>query len=156
MAIASTVRQYLDAAGIHYDVVEHPYTASSMQTAAAAHVPGDHVAKGVVLEDDQGCIVAVIPATHYVELGRLDESLHRHLRFAPEDKIASLFRDCEVGAVPAVGEAYGYKTIWDDSLVQSGEVYFEAGDHTDLVHIKGSDLQQMLAKADHGRISRRV
>jgi prolyl-tRNA editing enzyme YbaK/EbsC (Cys-tRNA(Pro) deacylase) len=58
------------------------------------------------------------------------------LRLATEAKLKYLLKDCEPGAVPPLGAAYGLETVWDDSLLEQSDTYFEAGDHETLVHMK--------------------
>jgi hypothetical protein len=53
MAIAPTFQRYLDQ-HVTYDVIAHEPTMSSMRTAQACHIPGDCLAKAVVLRDDGG------------------------------------------------------------------------------------------------------
>jgi len=63
MTVATTVKSFLGDKGIDYEVVTHPKTYSSAETATAAHIPDDHIAKGVVLKDADGYLLAVIPAS---------------------------------------------------------------------------------------------
>ena len=63
MAIAPTFQRYLDR-HVSYDVIAHEPTMSSISTAQVCHIPGDCLAKGVVLRDDSGYMLAVLPATH--------------------------------------------------------------------------------------------
>ena len=156
MAISITLLEYLEWKGVDYEIVEHPRTHSSMQTAEVAHVPGDSLAKGVVLEDERGYLMAVLPATHRIQLGRLHHKYNRQLGLATEDEIAGLFNDCDTGAIPPVGDAYGFDVVIDDSLTDSEEIFFEAGDHTDLVHVSGADFRELMSNADHDRFSRHV
>ncbi len=58
MAIATTLKSYLDERGVEYDTVEHTHTDTAMDSAKSAHVPPYQMAKAVVLEDDDGYIVA--------------------------------------------------------------------------------------------------
>ncbi len=44
----------------------------------------------------------------------------------------------------------------DDSLLNAPDVYFEAGDHEDLVHLSGVEFLSLLAGARHGRFSRQA
>lgn len=156
MAIAITLQQYLDSNGIRYDVMPHGYTNSSMNTAEAAKVPGDQLAKSIILEDEDGYLMAVLPATHHVEIGRLSQQLNRKLGLATESEIARLFTDCELGAIPPVGEAYGMEMIMEDSLSTCEDVYFEGGDHTDIVHVHGEDFKRLMRTAMHGQFSRHL
>ena len=154
MTIAVSVENYLSRAGVHYDVIGHARTADSAHSAQAAHVPGDQLAKGIVLKDEQGFLIAVVPASHRVDLGTLHRQLHRPLGLATEHELAGLFGDCEPGAIPALGAAYGIETILDESLASTRDIYFEAGDHRELVHVSGSDFLKLMADTPRAKISR--
>lgn len=156
MAIATTLENYLKEHQVSYDVVTHPHTMTSMQTASEAHIPGDRLIKSVVVEDDDGYLMVALPSTHRLELGRLHRQLHRRLGLATEGELAGLFKDCELGAIPPIGAAYGIETLVDDSLLQGGDVYFEAGDHEELVHISGKQFQDLFSGAKHGHYSDHV
>lgn len=156
MAIAITVREYLEKHGIDYEVLPHTYTTNSMRTAEAAEIPGDQLAKSVILEDELGYLMAVIPATHHIELGAISQQLHRRLGLATESELSMLFNDCELGAIPPVGNAYGVKMIMDDSLNDMSDVYFESGDHTDVIRVRGDDFRNLNRNAIHGHFSRHL
>ena len=153
MGIATTVRDYLEEAGIDYRLVHHAYTPNSRLAANAARVPPDQLAKPVLLEDDRGYVVAVVPASRRVELGSLERHLGRRLVLATERDVQDVFSDCTHGAMPAVGQAYGIDVVWDDCLAACPDVYFEAGDHTDLVHMSGKEFTFLMGRRPHGAIS---
>jgi Ala-tRNA(Pro) deacylase len=154
MTMASKVRNYLDRTGIHYSVDRHPHTYSSMHTAEAAHVPGDQIAKGVLLRDSNGYMLAVVPATHRVRIGELHEQLGRRLETASESELEFVFEDCEEGAVPALGPAYDLETVVEPTLCEQTDVYFEAGDHEELIHMAGEDFEELLEDAEFISCSR--
>ncbi|HKK07159.1 MAG: YbaK/EbsC family protein [Gammaproteobacteria bacterium] len=156
MAIAITLQEYLDNAGVEYDLIEHPYSSTSMQAAQAAHVPGDRIAKSVLLEDEHGYVLAVIPATHRLDLGNVHRQLNRMVGLATERELADVFADCEEGAVPPLGQPYGVEVIIDESLAWQPDIYFEAGDHVDLVHITGEAFQDLLGDVEQGQFSRHL
>ena len=58
-----------------------------------------------------------------------------------------------LGAIPAIGEAYGLETIVDDSLTVCPDVYIDAGDHEDFVHMKGVSFRKLMQHAEHAIIS---
>lgn len=153
MPVSSSLRAYLDAQGIQYEIVEHPRSVSAPRIAALAHVPGARLAKSVLLEDEQGYVMAVVPSTHRVDLARLHRYTHRMLGLAVEEEIASLFKDCDPGAIPAAGAAYGIKTVVDDSLREQPDIYFEAGDHEALIHVNQQQFSALMSGAEHGPIS---
>ena len=155
MSIAASVESHLNQLGVKYDVLLHSHTSNSTHTAQAAHVPGEQLAKCVVLEDDLGYVMAVLPAARNLDLGVLDRRLGRDLGFAAESDLAELFADCEPGAIPPLGDAYGIDAIVDDSLVGKQDIYFESGDHCALVHVSGADFLRLMGDAPRDAISDR-
>lgn len=156
MAVAMTLKEYLNRWGVDYEVVPHVHTSSSLETAEAAHVPGDKLAKCVMTEDYRGYLMVVVPANHEVEFSKLDEQLDRRLALATEEELADIFTDCELGAIPPLGEAYGIDVAVDTSLANCDDVYFEAGDHLELIHLRGEDFRDLMAGAEHGQYSRHL
>src|SRR3546814_17768878 len=71
MTIPSTLQGYLRKAGVKPQTVAHPKTLSASRTAQVCHVSGDCVAKGVLVKDAEGYLLAVIPASHHIEMDRL-------------------------------------------------------------------------------------
>lgn len=75
-----------------------------------------------------------------------------------EATLEEVFSDCEPGAVPPIGMAYGIKTIWDpqSSLGNQNEVFFEAGDHQSLVRMSGEQFHELMAPAERGKFSHHI
>ena len=151
-----TVSSYLHRNRVEFDVVCHAPTSTSQETAQAAHVPGDRLAKAVVLEDGEEFLLAVIPATHRLDRWALTEMIRRPVFLAEEADFSVVFRDCRPGAVPAIGPAYGLHTIVVDALMTLSEVYFESGDHERVIHVDGHGFESLMKPAARGTISRRV
>lgn len=57
MAVVTKVTNYLDKKGITYQIVKHPPTSRSLQTANAAHVDPERTAKGVLLKNEAGYVL---------------------------------------------------------------------------------------------------
>jgi Ala-tRNA(Pro) deacylase len=153
MAIAPTLATCLEQAGIQPEILTHDHTPSASRTAQATHVSGDRVAKAVLLKDDTGYLLAVLPASHHLRLDAVEVLTGRSLTLAAEEEIGRTFPDCEVGAVPPVGTAYGLPAVVDDSLVKEPEVYLEGGDHTTLVRVTQEDFAQLMQGAQAGVLS---
>jgi len=151
MGIAATLRDYLDRHSIEYSLLRHTETRSTARTAEEAHVPGDRVAKPVVIEDADRYIVVVIPATRRIDFTALHRSFGRQVGLATEPEVEALFRDCAPGAVPALAQAYGLDVAVDDALLDLDDVYFEAGDHRELVHVSGDAFRALMRDVPHGR-----
>ena len=153
MGIAVSLREYLDDHHINYEVMTHEPTGSSLQTAQASHVPGDCLAKGVILTREGGCVLAVVPASSKVRLDAIEQMLHCPVGLASEDEVSSLFPDCEAGAVPPIGAAYAVDTIIDESLDHQRDLYMEGGDHRSLIHMPRMEFQNLMKDVPHGHIA---
>ncbi len=153
MAMSLTLQKYLANRGIAYDLLPHRHTDTSLNSATTAHIPADKLAKPVILEDEDGYLMAVIPANRHVKISKLNHRLNRKMGLATEAELKELFSDCELGAIPPVGEAYGITTVIDESLETCPDIYFEAGDHEDLIHLKGTAFRKLMKHSQHGRIT---
>lgn len=153
MAIAKTVEKYLQENGVRYTIAEHPHSISSTRTAEAAHVPPQQMAKAVVLWDRKGYVMAVLPGDRHVELHKLSDTLGRQLQLLDESRLAPVFKDCELGAIPPIGPAYNMDTIVDDDLVGQEHIWFVGGDHDRLIGVSGGDFLHLLRQARYGRFT---
>jgi len=151
MSIAKTVIDCLQRNHVPYCVVSHSRTGSTRETAQAVKVPPERIAKAVVLHDRVGYVMAVVPANRHVKLESLSEKLGRVLSLVAEERLTPVFRDCDVGAIPPIGAEYGLETILDDSLVGQPEIYFEAGDHEELIRVDGEQFLRLMRRARHGQ-----
>ncbi len=111
--------------------------------------------KPVLLEDERGYVMAVVPASARIDPRRLGEQMHRELELASESEIDELFPDCAAGAMPPLGAPCRVATLYEDSLAGLYDVCFEAGDHEDVVHMRASGFLTLLDGALHGHVSQR-
>lgn len=152
MNIAPTLARQLSDLGINYDTINHSYAYTTLHAAHSAHIPAYKMVKPVVLEDDKGYVMALVPSNQYVRIRELNMLLNRKMGLATEDEIAKLFRDCDRGAIPPVGDAYGMTTVVDYNLDDCNDVYIESGNHTDLLHLSGSAFRKLVENARHAHI----
>lgn len=153
MSMANTLQEYLQHHHANFALTHHPISHCSMETAAMAHVPGDQLAKSVMFKDDLGYVMAVLPSTCHVAVSALNRKLGRHLRLADEWELEDLFKDCQLGAIPPVGPAYGIRTVIDEALTAASDVYFEAGNHEELVHMSMDGFLDLMADVDRARFA---
>ncbi|MFT3924673.1 MAG: YbaK/EbsC family protein [Myxococcales bacterium] len=154
MYLSHTVTAFMDKCDVDYDTVGHSHSFTSGQSASAAQLPRSRLAKAVLFCDEDDYVLAVVPASAQVDRRALKEMMgHKNLELAEEDEVALMFPDCELGAIPPLGGAYGLETVVDDSLLEQEEVYFEGGDHEHLVHVTRDAFLRLMAGAPHGNIS---
>jgi Ala-tRNA(Pro) deacylase len=137
------VREFLDQHQIQYESVRHPPTFDAQRLAQAVEETGHHVAKTVLLKSETDYLLAVVPATHTVDLEspRLRKSGYQEL--ASEKEVSKRFPDCETGAVPPFGSQYGMKTLVDKSLCHGGKIVFEGNTHDEAIRMWFKDYFEL-------------
>lgn len=148
MSISSTVKSYLEGQSINYELISHPHTQSSKESAGAAHIVSDNLAKAVIVKEGDNYMMVVVPSDYHVHLGKLHHFLGDNVGLATEQELISLFPDCEGGAIPPLGTAYKLVTLVDSSLLNQPEIYFESGDHENLVKVTGAQFSHLLGDAE--------
>jgi Ala-tRNA(Pro) deacylase len=127
---------------IPFQRLPHRRTYTANRMAQVLHVKGREVAKTVLLKTSQGHMLAVLPATHQIDLEQLREDLgDPHIELAGEEDMDRLFPDCERGAVPPFGSLYQVPTIMDDSLAQDETIVFEGPDHEQAIRMSFHDYE---------------
>lgn len=153
MGMAITLKKYLNVEDADFRVIPHVRRLSSSEIAEAAHVAGDDLAKAVLVHADEGLMLVVVPSTHRVDLAELSHKTGQRLGLATETEVSDAFEDCDPGAIPACGSAYGIKILLDEALQNHGDIYFEAGDHEHLVHMSGREFERLVHQVDIGEYS---
>lgn len=153
MSLAPRVKAHLQRTGVQYELIEHPHSRNSLQSAQFAKVEPDKVAKAVIIHDGDNYRMCVIPADHRLMLEWLNQGLRRNFRLATEKDLRELFDDCEPGAVPALGQVYGMPVIWDNELEGLADIYLESGDHCHLIHLDHGGFLQLMGLQQHELIS---
>ena len=156
MGMAISLETYMLNAGIEYDLVHHKHSMTALGAARNAHIKKDCVAKAVVLRDGEGFMLAVVPSTSKLSLDKIIELTHRDMHLSNEKEFSALFDDCELGAIPPVGNAYGMKVLLDSTLEAETDIYFEAGDHENLVHVTDWDFEVLMRGAEMGEICEQI
>lgn len=145
MALLEKLRVFLDENHAEYTHTEHPLVFTAREVASAEHLPTREVAKAVVVFGDNGYHMMVVPANKLVDFQEVRLTLgFTHARMATEEELGRLFPDCELGAMPAVGNLYGIPVYLDSSLAGEDTIAFNAGSHRDLVHMRTADYRKLV------------
>jgi Ala-tRNA(Pro) deacylase len=150
MMIPKRVKHYLKAQDVAFERIAHEATGSTHETALAAHVDEGRVAKAVMVHDSRGHAMAVIPGDTWLNVDALNHETGRRFELDGEAALGELFPDCQPGAVPITGPAYGIETYVDDALTTLGRVYFEAGDHRHLLQGNAEGFGKLTQGLRHG------
>lgn len=154
MAIAESIGNFLKRERVAYTTLAHQRAYTAQKEAEVAHVPGRNWAKTVVCFADDEPIQAVVPGDLLVDMERLRVLAGaRAVRLATEDEIATLYPECEAGAMPPFGPLYGQRVFVDTTLVAEPEIVFNAGTHTDAIRMDYNNFAD-LAKPVVGAFAR--
>jgi len=156
MAVSAHLRSYLDDHAVRFEPVPHSPTFEMARAAHAAHVSGKNVAKGVMVRTDGEYLVAVLPASRKLDMDSLGRFLGRKVTLASETEAASRLPDCELGAIPPLGGAYGLDMVVDDDMFVDEDVLFEGGDHRTLIAVDPADWRRLVGDARHASFTTEI
>ncbi|HMB08894.1 MAG TPA: YbaK/EbsC family protein [Isosphaeraceae bacterium] len=140
------IRDYLQSRHVWFETLLHRPVPSATKRARCIHVPGRRVAKGVLVKSPPGDALAVLPATHRIDLDRLAHVLgDRPVRLATEDEVEQVFVDCERGALPPFGRLYGLRTVVDASLAGGAEIVLVANTRHEGLRMRYRDYESVEA-----------
>ena len=155
MSVSHLLASYLSVSQTPYALIHHRATQSASDSAHAAHLPAASVVKSILLRDrgDGHYTLALTPACNRLQMRWLKTDTVRQPMFAREAELPDVFPDCCLGAVPGFGQAYNLDMVWDDELGRQPYLYFEAGNHEELIRIEQHDFHQLFDGYPHAVIS---
>lgn len=144
MKTMDRLSDYLKKNNVRYELITHPPTYTSQETAQAEHVSGRQLAKVVMVKADGNNVMTVLPASSKLSLVKLRHLLGaKDVRLASEQEFKALFPDCEVGAMPPFGDLYGVPFFVDMSLADNPFIIFNAGTHQDTIRMSYRDYARI-------------
>jgi Ala-tRNA(Pro) deacylase len=137
----AAVTAFLERQGVPYQVVEHERTETAGAEARAAGVPAADVAKTIVLREDEGLRLAVIPASERLDIHKLKQALASSgLRLVTEQEMADELDQFEVGAVPPFGSMFDALELVDERLLEHDRILCSGGDHEHALLVDPRDV----------------
>jgi Ala-tRNA(Pro) deacylase len=134
------IDEFLTSQKVPFQRLPHRPAYTANRVAQALHVPGQDMAKAVLVRAGQGYALAVLPATHRVDLDRLRQELGEpQVGLASEGEMERLFPDCERGVVPPFGSLYHLPTLVDEALAADEEIVFEGQNHEEAIRMTYRD-----------------
>lgn len=149
MTIATSVKRYLETAGVSYK--EHPHRREVCLRTLEQELGLDarYIAVPILLRSDKnGILMTVIPLTHELDLPRVNGMLRRQFSVVTDaESLSEWFDDVEPGAYPPLGAAYKLPLIVDRNLITDQRIFFKCGTHNGLISVEGKDFQFLCASA---------
>jgi Ala-tRNA(Pro) deacylase len=140
------VAEFLEEAGVRYEVTEHEAAFTAQQMASVEHEPGQYVAKPVIIKADDKYVMCVLSACYKIDLRALKKQLGaKKVELAEENEIEKLFPDCELGAEPPFGNLYALPTYMDKALEEDDHIMFQGGSHEKAIRMNMDDYRKLVA-----------
>jgi Ala-tRNA(Pro) deacylase len=146
MPIPAHISKFLDSQHIAYQSFTHSRAYTAQGTAQAQHLSGKRLAKVViVVVDNKKQIMAVVPASCRVDLDRLGQLLNTSwIRLATEEEFKDTFPECELGAMPPLGNIYDLDVWMDETLKSCPTITFNAGTHAEIIQMSFFDFDRLV------------
>jgi len=146
MPIPAQISKFLDSQKVPYHSYTHSRAYTAQGIAQAQHLSGKRLAKVVmVIADSNKLIMAVVPASHRVDLEQLRRALNTTwIRLATEEEFKDVFPDCELGAMPPLGNIYHLDVWMDESLQSHPTICFNAGTHAEIIEMSIADFDRLV------------
>jgi len=157
MGCVERVRALLERSAAPFQVIEHPEAREAGEVARSGHVRARRLARVVIARDAAGhMVMLVLPASEHLDLDTACRVVGtRSLAVATAADLRRRFPDCEPGALPPFGALYGIPAVLDlcffegEEEEENGEIYFEAGNHRELVAMRFADFRRVAGPFAH-------
>ncbi len=136
---------YLRANEVRFAHTTHSPAFTAEEVALAEYMPPGRMAKTVVVRDNDGYAMVVVPADSYVDLEQLREAIGvPDLYVAEERDLALLFPHAELGAMPPLGTLFSLRVYLDRKVSNREFIAFNAGTHRDVIHMRVADFWDLV------------
>ncbi len=144
MPLTERLRRFLDSHRADFKLSTHSNAFTAREVASAEHLAPREVAKTVVVLGDGTFSMIVVGANRLVDLHEVRAALGvAQARLATETELGELFPDCELGAMPPIGNLYGMPVYLDSSLAGQDTIAFNGGTHHDEVHMTTAEYRRL-------------
>jgi Ala-tRNA(Pro) deacylase len=128
---------------VRFSVIKHAEEYGAQRVAGVVHIPGQQLAKVVMVYAGEQPAMLVMPAPYRLDMAKVKKALStKGVRLAGEGEFTSLFPDCEVGAMPPYGRLYGIPVYVDRTLSAQSQIAFRAGSHREVFQIAFADYER--------------
>jgi len=142
---AKRIRDYLDSHGVKYYLISHSMAFTAQEIAASVHISGHELAKTVIIRLNGKLTMAVLPASFKVSFRSLAQIVGTEdIALAHEQEFQFRFPECEVGAMPPLGNLWNMDVFVAEKLASNTDIVFNAGSHTELIRMAYKDYEHLV------------
>ncbi len=145
MRMPALLQQYLLAKGVHCELVARPKDRSPQEIADELAIPESALIRAVLLHDDKGLLLALLPASYMLNFEALYADSGRDFDVLSGAQAARVFRDCAAESRPALPAVFGLTALRDKSTLNDAFVFIESGDGESLLRFSQHDYSSLLS-----------
>lgn len=147
ISINSVIKILFDALRIPYENIECPESVSITENWANQTVPANQRARVILMRDDKISVMAMIPASHQLNLKKLNSLLKgqplRFLDIKEHKKFFSYF----ISTPRQLKQQMGVQLIIDEALTNLDFVYFESPVSGQIIKLDAGNLEELASDA---------
>jgi Ala-tRNA(Pro) deacylase len=156
MECKERMEEYLRDNGVPFEIMAHTQAFTMPEVAAALQVPGQQVAKVVMVKGDGKMAMLVTSAAHRLDFAKVRAVLGvDKVDLAKEEEFGDLFPDCEIGAMPPFGNLYNVPVYVDQALAEEENIVFRVGTHQQTMKVAYADYAH-LARPTVGEFAKHI
>jgi len=143
MPIPKKTKQYLDKKMAKYEELTHKTVYTAYDAAQTLKKELREIAKSLLIATDKAYIIAVVPASMRLDLGKLKGALKAKKVSIPNEKLMVKVFKVKPGAMTAFGGLHKVEVWVDKNLLKTKDVILSAGSFTDSVRMKAKDFIEL-------------
>lgn len=137
--------QFLRENNVKFVIISHSPAYTALEIAESAHIPGQVLAKTVMIDVDGKLSMAVLPASRMIDLEQFKHSIGaERVVLSCEQEFARRFPGCELGSMPPFGNLYGMDVYLSPELAKDDEIAFNAGSLSELILLPYDDYIRLV------------
>ncbi len=149
-------KSYLDRKGYSYSILKYQGLSQLRAAVDQEGRPLKHLVKTLMLADKRGPLLVVYPASHGVEVEKLNRLLNRALRPAPASVYRPLLQGADPNMLPPAGKLLSLPMVVDQAILGWPQVIVESGSGSALLRMSTTHFARLSYGAPAFAFSRAV
>ncbi|MDD4062675.1 MAG: YbaK/EbsC family protein [Candidatus Pacebacteria bacterium] len=140
MKTPKKIINFLDKAGVKYDVIEHRKVYTALDKSKTLRVKESMVGKTVVLSSGSYRFLVLTSADSTINLDKLAKLLSKEIgkevkkiSFASEKWIKENIKGMKQGVTPPFGDIWGLPVFIENSFLKNAKIIINSGVHTESI-----------------------
>ena len=141
MAFSTNLREYLHKINVKYMIFPPPPDCDASQVQTDFDRTVGEIAMAFIFNADKSYEMLALSASENVDMEQLRSAVGvDSARLAHERECKKLFPECDISAIPILGNYFNMRVYCSTRLLQQRSVSFNAGSHDEIIKIPIEDF----------------